>query len=121
MSEAEVLYRRAIEGMTRVLGPDHPTTVTAIRNLAAVIAVNEGPSAASSSLTGSQDKQDIRKSKKKEVATPAAPPTQEAIDAADRIASEFLAQLDLEEKEKGKKGAKGKGATGQEGQGKKKK
>ena len=36
-SEAEPLYRQALEGRTRVLGPDHPDTLSGINNLAMCI------------------------------------------------------------------------------------
>ena len=36
-NEAEPLFRRALEGSERVLGPEHPHTLTYINNLAALI------------------------------------------------------------------------------------
>ena len=33
LEEAEVLYRRALEGFERVLGVDHPNTLTSVNNL----------------------------------------------------------------------------------------
>ena len=33
LDEAEALYRRALEGMERVLGPDHSDTLTSVNNL----------------------------------------------------------------------------------------
>ena len=114
LAEAEPLLQRAVEGRKRTLGANHPHTLNSIANLAHLHKAKEGPNEASSSSSDLQQKQGVKKNKKKGVDIPAAPPSQEAIDAAERIANELLAELDLEEKEKGKKGAKGKGGTGQQ-------
>ena len=40
-NQAELLYRRALEGMEKALGPEHPDTLTALINLAAYL-YNQG-------------------------------------------------------------------------------
>ena len=115
LTEAEPLLQRAVEGMKRTLGANHPHTLRSMTALANLVKLKDGPSEVSSSSSGLQQKQGVKKhNKKKDVDIPAAPPTQEAIDEADRIATELLAELDLEEKERGKKGSKGKGVSGQQ-------
>ena len=37
MAEAEPLYKRALEARERVLGPEHPDTLTSVNNLAGAL------------------------------------------------------------------------------------
>ena len=43
LQEAEPLYRRALEGYERTLGPDHPDTLASINNLAILIEAQGKP------------------------------------------------------------------------------
>ncbi len=119
--EAEVLYQRVIEGLTRTLCRDHPKTLLLMENLASLLAAKaEGRAVAPTS--GFQQNHNEKKIKKKGTAPAVPTPTQEEIDLADHLANELIIEEENSKNEVGERnkgGAIGKGGGGKSGKKKK--